>query len=232
MIYNMDAIDYLKSLDDGSIDLVLTDPPYDIRNTKAGGDNDFTKQLTSSQSDLSDHSLDKCQGIEWCKEIKRIQGGKINTYIWCNKQQIPTYFDYFVDQLKCSFDFIIWHKSNTPPTYHNKYLSDKEYCLYFRKSGYCMPENYQNASTIFNHPINQKDKKLYNHPTVKPLEIIRRLIRNSSKPGDRICDPFIGSGTTGAAAIMEDREITGCELNYDFYLTSLARITQAMIEIN
>ena len=58
---------------------------------------------------------------------------RINCYIWCNKAQIPGYLNFFVDGLGCSFDMIVWWKTNPPPTFHNKYLSDKEYCLYFRK---------------------------------------------------------------------------------------------------
>lgn len=48
------------------------------------------------------------------------------------------------------------------PTYNNKYLTDKEYCLYFRKGGYCNPQNYYDAKTVWELPINIKDKKLKN----------------------------------------------------------------------
>jgi hypothetical protein len=58
---------------------------------------------------------------------------RINCYIWCNKAQIPGCLNFFVDKLGCSFDMIVWWKMNPPPTFYNKYLSDKEYCLYFRK---------------------------------------------------------------------------------------------------
>jgi site-specific DNA-methyltransferase (adenine-specific) len=229
MIYHGDALDFLAAIPDGSVNLIVTDPPYDIRNTKAGKSR-LQDGLNSSQKDLTDHNLDKCQGIKWCKQIKRIQGGKINCYIWCNKAQIPQYFDYFIDQLKCSFDIIIWYKPNAPPTFYNKWMSDKEYCLYFRKSGWCMPEKYQDASTVFTHPMNQRDKKLYGHPTVKPLPIIERLIRNSSKPGDLVVDPYVGSGTTGHAAIKLDRRFKGAELDQQFAAVAQARICQAVID--
>jgi len=230
MINHSCALKFLEDLSDDSVQLILTDPPYDIKKTTTGNKTRLARSIGASQNDLTGHKLDKCLGIEWCEHIKRIQGGKINCYIWCNKAQIPMYFDYFIGELKCSFDIIIWHKPNTPPTFYNKMMSDKEYCLYFRKRGWCMPENYNDASTVFVHPTNSKDKKLYGHPTVKPLEIIRRMVRNSSKPGQMVIDPFSGSGTTGAAAILEGRKFMGSELNEDFVAMSNARIMTALID--
>ena len=59
----------------------------------------------------------------------------INIYLWCNKAQIPQYFNFYVNDLKCRFDILCWHKTNAIPTYSNKYLSDTEYLLYFHKNG-------------------------------------------------------------------------------------------------
>ena len=87
------------------------------------------------------------------------------------------------------------------PLFNNKYMTDKEYCLYFRKGAYCNPKDYASAKTVFYQPINAKDKKQYGHPTIKPLNIIQTLIENSSTRGQTILDPFMGSGTTGVAAI-------------------------------
>jgi site-specific DNA-methyltransferase (adenine-specific) len=228
MIEQNDAITFLKSLGKNSVDLIVTDPPYDIKNTRAG--NSFLQDgLNKSQSDLTDLNIDKCAGLDWCQEIPRIQGGKINCYIWCNKAQISMYLNYFVGQLKCSFDIIVWYKPNTPPTYHNKWMSDKEYCLYFRKSGYCMPKTHSDACTLFKHPMNVKDKKIYGHPTVKPLEIIRRLIRNSSRKKQTVIDPFVGSGTTAVAALMEGRKFKCCDLDRHFVAVAQARVIDTIV---
>ena len=91
------------------------------------------------------------------------------------------YLKYFVEEQKCNFDIIIWNKTNATPLFFNKYLTDKEYCLYFRKGGYCCPPNYEKAKTVYNLPLNVKDKSMYEHPTIKPLNIIKNLIENSSK---------------------------------------------------
>ena len=77
-------------------------------------------------------------------------------------------------------DIIIWNKTNALPLFNNKYLSDKEYCLYFRKGGYCSPKCYEDAKTVFLYPINIKDKKKWKHPTIK----LEALIRNSSREND------------------------------------------------
>ena len=229
MIRCTDAISFLSSLPKGCVDLIVTDPPYDIANTKPGGNSKLAKSMTGYNNDLVKLGIDKCEGIEWCEYVKHIQGGRINCYIFCNKKQIPMYFKYFVDVLKCSFDIIIWHKPNTPPTFYNKWMSDKEYCLYFRKSAHCMPENYADASTVFTHPTNGKDKKLFGHPTVKPLELIERIVRNSSKPGQMVIDPFLGSGTSGVAAVGQGRNFMGCDIDPKFVAIAQARVIDKLV---
>ena len=72
--------------------------------------------------------------------------------------------------------------------------------------------------------INHADKKIYNHPTIKPLEYIRTLIRNSSNENDVILDPFMGSGTTAIACLKENRRYIGFEINEEYYDISQKRI--------
>ena len=123
-------------------------------------------------------------------------------------------------------DIIIWNKTNALPLFNNKYLSDKEYCLYFRKGGYCSPKNYEDAKTVFYYPINIKDKRRWNHPTIKPEELVRKLIRNSSHENDLVLDCFMGSGTPAVCCIKEKRKFIGFEINKNFYEASLKRIKE------
>ena len=109
-----------------------------------------------------------------------------------------------------------------------KYISDKEYCLYFRDKGYCQPNNYEDAKTIYLSNINIKDKKLYQHPTIKPLDFIRKLIRNSSKENDIVLDCFIGSGTTAVASILEKRQFIGYEINKKYFDIAEKRIKETL----
>lgn len=222
-LHHGDCLPYLKSLPAESVALIVTDPPYDIKNTKAGGTNPLRGRMNRSQEELTE--LDIVSGFDMAilDEMVRVCKG-VNIYIFCNKQQLPLYFQYFVNGLDCAFDLIKWVKSNSPPTFNNKYLSDTEYCFYARKGAYCNPENYADGSTLYQSPCNVKDKRLYNHPTPKPVELLRRLIRNSSQRGEVILDPFSGSGSTGEAALLEGRQFIGCEMNADHYVTSYSRL--------
>lgn len=116
------------------------------------------------------------------------------------------------------------------PLYSCKYMSDKEYCLYFRKKGYCRPKNYEDAKTVYYSTINIKDKKLYGHPTIKPVELIRKIIRNSSKENDLVLDCFLGSGTTAVASILENRNYIGYEINKKYYEIAKKRISDTLKE--
>ena len=118
------------------------------------------------------------------------------------------------------------------PTYNNKYLSDTEYCFYARKCGYCNPETYTDASTLYQAPINQDDKKHYKHPTIKPIQLVEKVIKNSSRYGDVIIDPFMGSGTTGVACKNLDRNFIGVELTKEYFNISVKRIAYAETQLN
>ena len=133
-IINADCIDILKQLPDKCIDLVLTDPPYLIKNTKAGGCSSFAKSIQNMNNEIKEAGITEGVSMDFCKEIIRIQKN-INAYIWCNKAQIIDYLNFFVSENDCSFDILCWQKDNAMPTFNNKYLTDKEYCLYFRRGG-------------------------------------------------------------------------------------------------
>lgn len=131
---------------------------------------------------------------------------------------------YFVEEIGCAFDILCWNKTNAMPLFNNKYLTDKEYCLYFRKGGYCQPVSYESAKTVFNLPINYKDKKMYGHPTIKPLSIIKTMIQNSSKEKDIVLDCFMGSGTTGVACKELKRDFIGIEIDKTYFEIAQKRI--------
>ena len=221
-----DCLEFIKKLPDSSIDLIVTDPPYLIQNTKAGGKSKLAKSIQSMNNELSNGELTSGFDISILDEMMRVL--KVpNIYIWCNHKQIPMYLNYFVAEKGCSFDILIWAKSNATPLFNNKYLTDKEYCLYFRKGGLCNPKNYNDAKTVFFQPINLSDKKLYGHPTIKPLNIIGTLIKNSSKEGDVVLDCFMGSGTTGEACVKLNRHFIGVELDDNFFSIAQTRINMA-----
>lgn len=229
-IYNQDCLEGLKAIKSGSVDLIVTDPPYLIKDTHAGGNTRLARTIQPINNELRDNGLNVGLDPAILPELVRVLK-TINLYIWCNKAQIPEYLNFFVGELGCSFDILVWIKTNSPPTFHNKYLSDKEYCLYFRRGGYCQPTSYETAKTAYYQQTNVIDKKAYPHPTIKPLNIMKTLIENSSRTGDLVLDPFLGSGTTAVACMELGRQYLGYEINGNYYETAKRRIKDTIEQL-
>lgn len=231
VIYNEDCLIGLARIPDKSVDLIVTDPPYQIDNTKSGGKTQLSKKIQRVNDLIEQNNLTQGFDLKILDEMLRILK-RPNLYIWCNHKQIPMYLDYFVKKHGCTFDIIIWKKTNAAPLFNNKYLTDKEYCLYFRKNAYCNPTEYDRASTVYVQPLNVKDKKWDKHPTIKPLNIITNLILNSSKESDIIVDPFMGSGTTAVACLNTNRKYIGFEINEEYFTRSIDRIKNNVTQLD
>ena len=216
----MDCLEGLKQIPDNSIDLVVTDPPYEIR-TSGGGiykqpDKQYVKELNLMKDGFSPEILD-----ELCRILK-----KINIYLFCSQKQIIPLLDYFVKEKGCNWNLLTWHKTNPVPACNNKYLTDTEFILFFREKGVKIYGEFKTKFTYYVTPLNQKDKKLYKHPTIKPLEIVENLIINSSREGDVILDPFIGSGTTAVASKKLNRNYIGFEISEEYCKIAEKRVSE------
>lgn len=232
-IYNQDCLEYMKTLADKSVDLIVTDPPYDIHVGIQGGS---CSQHMGRSDRFKNENVEEIKTFgegydikEFGKEFVRIMKN-INIYFWCNKLQIPDYFNYYVNELGCNFEILSWHKTNCMPTYANKYLTDTEYCLYFKKNALCHPSTYEDAKTFWVEPINQVDKAKYEHPTIKPLSMIEKVIKNSSNEGDLVFDPFLGSGTTGVASKHLKRNFIGTEIDPKYFEIAQHRLNEPEAE--
>lgn len=231
-IYNDDCFKGIKNIPDNSIDLIVMDPPYEISTNK--GRTAHTKiegSILKVQDDLVSHNLTSGYDFSLLDELVRVMK-QINIYIWCNKAQLEDYLKYFVDKHNCKYEILIWNKTNAIPLYSNKYLIDKEYCLYFKKGAKCKPLTYDDARTVYISSTNAKDRKKYKHPTIKPLDFIRRIIRNSSKENDIVLDCFMGSGTTAIASILENRQFIGFEINKEYFDIANKRIVEVREGMN
>lgn len=217
-LWNGDCLEFMKQIPDGSVDLVVTDPPYLIETTGAGiykqADKQYVKELNGIKDGFSEQVLD-----ELCRVMR-----KINIYIFCSQKQIIPLLDYFVEKKKCNWNLLTWHKTNPVPACGNKYLTDTEYILFFREKGVKINGEYKTKFTYYVTPLNTADKKLYGHPTIKPVDILQNLIVNSSSPGDVVLDPFMGSGSTGIACNNTGRNFIGIELDKGYFETAKARI--------
>lgn len=204
------------------VDTVITDPPYKIETTGAGmykqKDKQYVKELENIKDGFSEKVLDR---------LCRIQN-KINMYFFCSQKQILPLLKYFVEGKKCNYNLLTWHKTNPVPACGNKYLTDTEFILFFRQKGVKILGEYKTKFTYYVSPLNQKDKKIYKHPTIKPEELINRFVQNSSATGETVFDPFMGSGTTGVACVNTGRKFIGVELNEDYFNIASKRISDAL----
>lgn len=216
-----DSYKLIKEIPDKSIDLIITDPPYDIKSVDGGGMLKI-KHIKETMEDIHENDIDIGIDLGILDEFIRVC--KVpNIYIWCNKIQIPEYLNEMVIKRGLLFDIISWHKTNAMPLCGSKYLTDTEYCLYFRK-GVHLNTTYDTAKTHYETNINKADKDKYGHPTIKPLPIIENLVLNSSNKGDVVFDPFVGSGTTCMAAKELGRKYLGFEINGRWHKIAVDRL--------
>ena len=205
-IIQMDCLEYLKSLPDGCVDLVLIDPPYLI-DTK--GRNEFLEKKMKKKVFDDLKYISKGITNDVLEEICRVSK-KINCYIFCSKKQIPNLLNYFIKK-KCHFDILTWNKMNPVPLFNNTYLPDTEYILFFRESGAYFGGSYKTKRKFYVSNLNTADKKLYGHPTCKPVELLKNYIVNSSKENDIVLDCFAGSGSLAQACLETNRNFLCCE---------------------
>ena len=220
-LYQGDCLEVMKNIEDGSVDLVVTDPPYEITTTGAGiykqADKQYVKELNGMKDGFSEEVLD-----ELCRVMK-----KINIYFFCSQKQIIPLLDYFVKKKKCNWNILSWHKTNPIPACGNKYLTDTEFILFFREKGVKVYGSFDTKRTWYATPLNQSDKKKYGHPTVKPQAILENLVVNSSQEGEVVLDCFMGSGSTGVACLNTNRNFIGIELDERYFNIAQNRIEEA-----
>lgn len=126
--------------------------------------------------------------------------------------------NYFIKEKGCRMNILTWHKSNPTPLTNDTWLPDTEYCLVFKQKG--APRynaGYELKSKWYVSSINKEDKDLYGHPTIKPLELVKRHVLHSTQPNDIVLDCFMGSGTTAVACKETNRQFIGFEIDKHYY---------------
>lgn len=218
-IIHADCMNILKELPDNSIDLVVTDVPYQIKVSHSAGAfgvkkrMHYEKELLNISNGISDDILK-----ELCRVMK-----KINIYVFCSKEQIPQMLNFFLPK-KCNWQIISWHKTNPIPACGNSWMPDTEFCLFFREKGVFLRGNPKSKKTYYVSSTNKIDKQKYKHPTPKPIDIIKNFIINSSSEGDIVLDPYSGSGTTAVACANLNRNFICIEKDETYYNVSLERV--------
>jgi DNA modification methylase len=217
-IYLGDSYELIKQLENKSVDCIYTDVPY-LMQSGGKGSGEFGNRIHNL---IRNDMQNIIEGFDYSilDEFKRVSKN-INIFIWCNKGQILDIMTYFKDY---SCEILVWGKPNATPFTNNVWLSDLEYCLYFRGKGVRLNDGYELKSKYHIEPTNKSDKDLYDHPTIKPLELVKRHLLHATQENDIVLDTFLGSGTTAVACVETNRRYIGFEINPEYYQIAVDRL--------
>ena len=207
----------MKEIESGSVDLVLTDPPYNI----ARANNFNTMGRAGIDFGEWDKGADLFSYIDECYRVLHKNGSFIVFNDWKNLGDISKYAESLGFVTK---DMIRLEKSNPMPRNRDRrYITDYECAIWFT-----MPK----AKWVFNRQddkyqrpkfVKSIDKGL--HPTQKSLSLMEDLLKIHSNVGQVVADPFMGSGTTGVAAKNLNRNFIGIELDQGYFDIAQERIS-------
>ena len=213
-----DSYELIKQIPDKSIDCIYTDIPYLYQK---GGQcvTLFGQRMVNQRIALADIS----DGIDFkiLDDFIRIMK-RINIFIWCSKAQILEIMNYF-DKFKVNYEILVWVKNNPAPK-NNSWLSDIEYCLFFREKNYALNDGYEFKSKWYQSSLNVDDKNEFDHPTIKPLDLVKRHLLHTTQPNDIVLDCFSGSGTTCVASKELGRQYIGIEIDPTYHKISIDRL--------
>ena len=218
-----DCFEILPVIPDGSIDLVVTDPWYELNvNHGSGIMNRENVTVFKKIGAIGGFTFDILPFLAQCQRVLKI----FNGYFWCSVKQLPVYLNWAIEN-KMIFDVLTWHKNNPAPLCCNGHLGDTEYCVFIRQSG-----------AHWNNGLWYKTYRSYwvtprvwgiDHPCAKPLNIMKAHILVSSDPDQIVLDPCCGSGTTCVAAKELDRQFIGIEKEEKFCKLARERLSQEVL---
>ena len=226
-VYNTDAIEWLKTLDNDSVDLIVSDPPYRVTQhghsglggifkTKVGEDKKLNGKLFEhNEVDVNDYA----------GELYRVLKPDNHCYIMTNDRNLQNFMNVFTN---IGFNFcklLIWDKQNKITNQY--YMNQVEYILFMYKGRNKQINNCGTSNLI---SVNNVKNKTHNHPTEKPVELMEILIKNSTNEGDLVLDPFVGVGATPVACQNLKRNFIGCELDKVYYDTTMERLNEGIGE--
>ena len=201
-LYNGDCLEYLKTLKDNEIDIIITDPPYGKKADK--GTNGFG---CSKNRRYNDNWDSKIPSKEVFDEILRV-----------SKKVIIFGGNYFAHLLPPSKCWIFWDKKGDV-AFKNPFADGELIYTNFTKPVKKIVFKQQGFIT------DSKDKRVHN--TQKPSELMEILINEYTKEDDIILDCFMGSGSTGVACMNTNRKFIGIELDNNYFDIASKRIEEA-----
>lgn len=237
VLYNADCIEVMKKVPDASVNLILTDPPYNLGN--------FMKDRNTNLSKMRDNYFgaagwDNMDFNAWTESMDSFfsaaartmkKGGSLIVFMAIIKVET-------IIRLAQKHGFYykttgIWHKKNPMPRNMNlHFINSTEAWVYFVYKARTGTFNNNGAAIhdfIETSVTPAGERKYGKHPTQKPVVLMQHFITVLTNQGDCILDPFMGSGTTGVAAKLEDRNFIGIELDEGYYKAAEQRIKETAI---
>lgn len=201
-LLHIDCMEYMATLPDKAFELAIVDPPYGIgRFEKPSGTTRF-KHSKEMQQD----------GLKWDK---------------------PPTEEYFTELFRVSKNQIIWGANNftLPPTEYFCIWDKQQTVDNFATAEYAwVSMGLKKPAKIYKYSIHKHNQTNKIHPTQKPVALYKWLLHNYAKPGDRILDTHLGSGSSAIAAHEMGFDFVGCELDKDYYDAAVKRYNNAIMQ--
>lgn len=220
-----DSKELIKKIPDQFVDLILTDPPYNIGKHSTG--NIPLPGRSAINNDVALWDQVDFHPEEWVDEFLRILKPTGNLFIFTSYNQLGRWYD-CLDHRMDTTQFMIWHKTNpAPKIFKAGFLNSCEmiYCGWNKKHTW----NFISQAEMHNFiesPICMRPERLSNpkHPAQKPTAVLKKIVTIASNEGDVVFDPFMGVGSTGVAAQALRRRFIGFELDEAYFNASKERI--------
>lgn len=207
-----DCLELMKDIPDGSVDMILTDPPY-------GMEYRSNYRVEKYNNIKNDNNMDWVE--TFVDEMYRVSNDNTAHYLFTSFHNIDIFKQAIERKFKVK-NLLTWVKNNTSMgDLKGDFAPKTEFIIFFHKGRRLI--NGKRDSNVLNY------KKTGNvlHPTQKPVDMTEYLIGKFSDEGDVILDPFMGSGTTGVACKNLNRSFIGIELDENYFDIAKKRITEA-----
>lgn len=220
-----DCLEKLKEIPDGSIELILCDPPYNLAKYSTG--NMKFEWRPEINNDVAKWDLKELAPIDFLHEFKRILSPTGNIFIFTSYNMIGKWHEVYDSEFD-TFQFMVWHKTNPVPNIRkSSFLNSCELIACMWNKGHTWNFTRQNQMHNFiESPICMGNERLKSpkHPTQKPLNVLKQIISIASNENDIVLDMFMGVGSTGVASRALNRRFIGIEIDQSYFNASVKRI--------
>lgn len=200
----------------GFMDGDVMDPPFKIA-TNGGG---RYRQARRSMDEIADAGID--QGFD-LSIINSLLAGAVVCF--CHNDQLPQLLRQ-VDGQFHRFALLDWTKAAPQPVANKHYRPDREFFVHAWNVGFHPQGELADKGRSITASPDRALKKRFDHPTIKPPAVMDEIMVNIA--GNRICDPFMGTGSTGVAAVKAGKQFFGIEHNRRWFEVAVTRITEAV----